>query len=696
MKKIFIVIFSILLIAGFFPDYSYAGKTVYPVDDFGLESGSIYDVLRLIPMVQVADDGTISIRGNTATQVMIDHRPASPGGDYQAVVQQLTIEMVKAVEVITTPSARYDAEAGGGIVNFVLTGESLEGRSGSVSAKAATGDKYNLDGSLGVHKGKWSGRLNLTGQQYRSEAVTNTYTETYYPDETIYTRQKIVNLPELYRVNANGSLDYDMDAAGTVQLAAELGTREIDIDTKIDSISTDEASNYSYTNRRRDEGASKRLELNYDRSLSGEDELEAKLSANASLYLSKTEDYRQQQKIFDDVTNSDLVRANLQMDYEKELARGRKFETGIRSYLRSTDMNYNRDVIEADGTVTPIQEDHFEFNEHVHAAYGQWNGEKGKYNLSFGLRAELSFTEGVQKLIDTSFDREYLHLFPSTQISQAGKNGRKLSFNYNRTIRRPAIFQMNPFVNDMNPNNIQLGNPDLKPALTDHLELKYEGQYQSPRHTGTDEDLRTHEWSVALLYKYRTDQIYRAALASPETEGVIENSYHNMNPGYDAGFELLYSVDLMDGWQLDIVPRYTWIYRDGTNIDADIESTTDLWQVRATADIELWKNARLTIDTIYISGYDSPQGNREAIGRTSFRLQQRLLDGKLTLTAALKDPFRQSRLHTHIRQPDFITDREFDPEANVFELTIRYDFGKIKMAPARTTDGIELLGPGDS
>lgn len=665
---------------------AHAGKNIYPVAEFGIESGTVYDILRRIPLVQVADDGTVSIRGSSSTQVTIDGRPASPGGDYQAVVQQLTIEMVKQVEVITTPSARYDSEADGGIVNIVLAGAPIEGTSGAVSTMAATGDKYSLNGSLGVRKGKWNGRLNLLGQQYKSRADTHTYTETYYADGTVHTRQNIVDRPEIRRLNANGALDYRIDAASTLQLLAALGTRQIEVDTKIDSISTDEASNYSYTNHRNDQGTANRLELNYDRLLSTVDDRDENLRVNASWYLSNTADLRRQQETYDDVTFSDRMNANLQVDYEKELAQGSKIETGVRSYLRNAGMDYNRDRMEDDGSVTPIQTDNFEFNEQVHAAYAQWQGSVKNSHVSLGLRSELSYTQGRRKLLGETFEKQYLHLFPSAHISHAVEDDHKLSFSYNRTIRRPAIFQINPFVNDMNPNNIQFGNPELKPALTDHFELKYEGQYQRPQGAETGTDGRTHKWYVALLYKQHQDQIYRAALPSVDAEGVIENSYHNMRSGYDAGVELLYSIDLLPWCRLDIIPRYSYIYRDGTNIDPDIESSTDRWQVRATANIELWQNARLMINTLYISGYDSPQGSQEATGLTNFRFQQLFRDHKLTVTAALKDPFGQSIVNSHIRQPDFISDREIDPETTIFELTIRYDFGQFKAAPADTPD----------
>lgn len=689
-KRIFILLIIHLLVA-FFAVNAHAGKSVYLMNEFGLESGTIYDILRLIPLVDVADDGTISIRGSSSTLVLMDGRPASPGGDYQPVMQQLTIEMVKQVEVMTTPSAKYDSEADGGVVNIVLTGAPLEGTSGAVSSMAATGDKYSLNGNVGVRKGKWSGRLNLLGQHYKSRAVTREYTETYYPDETVYTRQKIINSPELNRLNANGSLNYQADAASTIQLLAALGTREIENDTEIESTSTDEASNYSYTNRRKNEGTSNRLEFNYDRLLSGQDDRDANMSANASWYESKTADFREQQQIYDDVEYSDLTRANLQVDYEKELTQGSKIETGVRSYLRSTSMEYNRDRVDVDGNVTPIQEDNFEFKERVHAVYAQWHGAKKNNNLSIGLRSELSDTEGIRKLLDETFDNEYVHFFPSAHISHATDADHKVGFHYNRTIRRPAIFQINPFVNDTNPNSIRYGNLDLKPALTDNFELKYEGRYQSSQGAETQKDGRTHKYYVALLYKHRQDQIYRAALPSSDAEGVIENSYHNMKSGFDAGVELFYNVDLFDWCRLDVIPRYSYIYRDGTNIAPDIESDTDRWQVRATANIDLWQNAQLMINTNYISGYDSPQGKREATGLTNFRFQQLFLYNKLTLTAALKDPFNQLKTNNHIRQPDFISDKEFDPESPIFELTIRYDFGQFKTAPVDNSDETGIL-----
>lgn len=652
------------------------GTIVFHKTDFNVPSGNVYDVLEQIPQVEVSDEGTVSILGSGGAQVLIDNKEASPDGDYQSILEQLSVSMIERIEITTSPSAKNDAEAGGGVVNIVLAGDGLEGYNGNVSTRIATGEKYATNAGINYITGKWNIKVDALAQQYKTNTTNNIYSEHYLPEDTIATTQQIINDVLVRRINTSASVSYELNDYHKLRLATVLGARKVSIDNDITSESTEDDYNYAFINKKNNKGGNGRLTLDYTGLLSKEDSLEKEISANASYFVSDAQNHKNIQLEYNDVTHNDYLNANAQVDYMQELKNNSQFETGIRSYIRNTQMDYNRDSVSYEGSVTPITEDKFDFNENVYAGYLQLTSNLKNFDINVGLRTEYSQVEGIQVLLDESFRKKYWHFFPSIQFSRAIVENHKLTLNYSKSIKRPYIFQMNPFINDANPNNLQYGNPDLKPALTDKIELKYEGQKELNRFT-TPGKSYNHNWFFSINFNNTNDHIYRAALASEEQDGVIENSYYNLKKRYDLGLNGLYSTHLFAWWKLDFIPAFRHIYQDGTNINKDIESSTDFFQFRLNSNVDMWKGSRLIVSSFYRTAFNSPQGRVEEFGRTNFTLRQLLFNDKLTLTLLAKDPFGQTKIYRYIRQTDFIQDREFEFEASIFELSLRYNFGEL-------------------
>lgn len=661
------------------------GTLIYTAANFNLTTGNTYDLLNLIPQVEVADDGTISILGNGQAKVMIDNREASPGGNYQPILEQLSLDMIKHIKVITSPSASNDAEAGGGVVDIIMAGEGLEGYSATVVTKAGTGGKYNANAGINYMKGKWDFKLNALTSRYRSTNNNYIYTENYYPDDTILTTQHIDNILDISRLNTNISLGYSINDYHSLRLLADWGSRDILIDSDINSISTDASNTYTYLNRRHDDGKDMRYTLEHKALFNQKDEPKKELSTNISYYTALTSSIKDLQFVYDDVTNSDFNHLNAQVDYSQDFASQASLETGGRSYRRTSRMNYNRDSVH-DGEYTSILKDDFRFEENVHAGYAQYSNSLSDFNTSWGLRAEYSTVDGEQILESSSFHHRYLHWFPSVQVAKPIATDHKLTFNYNRSIQRPRNIQMNPFVNDMNPNNLQFGNPELRPALSNNIELKYEGSADF-----ADKDNQRHNWSLSLYLRSKRDHIYRTTLPSPDEQGVMHNTFYNLKEHHNIGIEALYSVNIFHWWQLDLTPRFSHIYNDGTNISPDILSTTQYLQVRLKSNITLWEGSRLLVSSFYRTAHDTPQGQQASFARSSFTLNQNLFKDKLTLTLTAKDPFNQAHYYTYVEQDDFIQDREFDFEGAVYEISLRFNLGAMQLSGKESATEERLL-----
>lgn len=670
-------LFTLALLLFVFAGVSAQEKTkdnIYSPSDYGLETGNVYDLLELIPQVSVSEEGTLSILGNGSAQVTINNRIVSAGGEYQATLEQLSLELVEYVEVISTPSAKHDAEAAGGIVNIMLEGDGLTGTSGNLNTKFKTENKYDLSAGVNTIKGKWNVKLDASAQQFYTQTKSQIHTKNYYLNDTIINFQELIHAPLFNRVNASLNIDYAISPFQNIVLNSTFGKTKLKVDTDITNQSHDENDDYSYTNRRNDKGNNNQVSLEYKNQLSKDKKLKRELSAMASYYVSETGRISDLQMLYQDITATDLFHANAQIDYLHELNSTQNLELGVRSFARDTRMDYNRDSIDEDEQIYPLLVDLFNYNEKVHGTYVQWNASFATTNINIGLRAEYSTSNGVQELAQTNLEKDYLHLFPSLKIMHPLNDKHKLIFNYNRNIHRPQIHQVNPFVNDANPNNIQYGNPDLDPALTDNFELKYQGDLELNK----NEKTLNHNWYFSLIWREKHDEIYRAALSSDEQSGVIENSFYNLQRGYDFAIEAFYGAQITVWWKLDLIPSFRYTHQDGRNINAEIIGESKVFSIKANSNMDFWKGSRFTVSSFYRGAHESVQGELGGFGRTTYSLRQLFLDKKLSLTLAVRDPFNSPVFNNDFIQDDFYQQRSFMLESPIYEISIRYNFGQFK------------------
>jgi len=664
------------------------GKNIYTSAQFKLETGNTYDLLELIPDVSATEEGTISIMGNGQAMVMIDDKVVSIDGDYQPVLQQLSLDMIKHIEVISTPSAKYDAEASGGIVNIVLSSNGMQGIGGNAALQLSTGNKMMGNAGINYKKNKWNLKFDALAQEYNTEVTKTIDMEQYNGADTIYTKQKLILDPNLKRINANISAEYAISSFQNVILSSKIGQRQLVMSSDINSESSIPDNSYAYTSYREDKGATTQTNLSYTNKFSKEESLKRELSIQSNYNYTDGGFFSNTQDFYDDNTNKAFWQANAQADYTHELSEISNFETGYRFYTRRTEMDYSRDSIGVSNDTSRVSEDIFAYLEQVNAVYLQWNSTLGQFDVNIGLRAELANTRGEQEITSNSFSNTYANLFPSAQLTFPLSDKNKINLKYNRSIVRPSIIQVNPFVNDQNPNNIKFGNPELAPTLIDNVELKYSGNFTI---TNGKEDELSHNYSLAVILRNRQDEIYKAALASSSIPNVVENSFYNLNQSRDFAIEAYYSAQLMKWIKIDVVPSYRYNYQDGTNIDAQIEGSSNIFQLKTNVNIDMWEGSQFIATHLYHSAYESAQGTRPSYRKTNLSVRQLFLEKKLTLTLAVKEPFNQGHYHNLLEHSDFVQDKSMYFEVPIFEINVRYNFGNYKASKQDAKQDPSLL-----
>ena len=528
-------------------------KKVFNVDkNIVSAGGTALDVMRNVPSVQVDIDGNVTLR-NASPQIYIEGRPTTLSLD------QIPADAIESVEVITNPSAKYDASGGNaGILNIVLKKNKKSGYNGNLRAGIDKRGAINGGGDLNVRQNK----VNITASaminqnKSRTSGTTDRLNLFEEPKTSIFQTNK--NRTSGGFMFGRLGLDYFMTNRTTLSIAGikvhgEFEPRET-ININTDSLfGTGTVSNYSErlsTGKREfnanglqmgikqlfpKEGEELTADLNY---FSGKNE-------GNSLYVtdyyansgSKTGDYQQQ--LLSSGTNKFLT---IQTDYVNTF-KNIKLETGLRAQLRklsNINDNYVFNSTSNQFELIPSATSNYKNNDNVYAAYVSLSGSKKDFGYKVGVRAESSKYDGTLLGSSTKFSNSYpVSLFPSLFLSQKLKNKQELQFSVTRRINRPNFFQLIPFIDYTDNLNITKGNPDLKPEFTQSFEMSYSKTF-----------VKNNTFLASVYYKKTTDLItrYQDKDINPVNgEEILVNTFINANSSKSYGAELT-SINYLAKW----------------------------------------------------------------------------------------------------------------------------------------------------
>ncbi len=474
------------------PQFSLQGeKKVFNVEqNLNTQGGTVTDVLRNMPGVLVDADGNVSVR-NAGPQILVDGRQTTLSLD------QIPADAVESLELITNPSAKYDAQAGaGGVLNVVLKKNRRQGYNGNVRAGADSRGGGNLGGDFNVRSGKINVSLSANGR--RNSMVTNTLTERldrYSTPNNLTTQDGTWN-SNGYHGFARLGLDYFISNRTTLSLGLSKSagrfepTEAIDISQKeIGVASPANAWAKRTTNSRRNydmTGASlslKRLFQQPGREFTLSLDYNQSHSSNYSNFRTDSFANADRQAAFRDVRqrtsgSGKSAFSTLQADYVHPFSETSKLEMGVKATLREMDNannNYFWNPATSDYVALPNPVSDYSSSDQVYAAYASFSGNIGKNTgYQIGLRGESSSYEGRLPQSGQTFKNDFpISLFPSVFLSQNLNDKDQLQLSYRRGINRPSFWQLLPFADYSDPLNIRQGNAGLKPEFIQTAELTY-------------------------------------------------------------------------------------------------------------------------------------------------------------------------------------------------------------------------------
>lgn len=652
-------------------------RTVYSTRDLPAASGgNAGDVLRNVPQLEVDADGKLTLRGQENIVVQINGRPAPLSGDALTnFLRQLPAGVIDRVEVIPNPSAKFDPDGMGGIVNIVLKANTDLGLSGGVTVGAATGDKYNASGNLGYQRGP----LTLFGSYgLNLDQRTNTgshWRENHRGDEPQNFFRQISDGENTFNSHLfNGTAEYRLSEKDVLSTSAMMTLRDGDVGfghtyTFLDA-NQDETERFAERNRVGLDFFSTDLALSYKRTmepqkheLSGEvrwndnhDEMSNRFSRFPTL-----DDTGTPTRLF--TTNQDSRNGTWtgQLDYTRSFG-STKLETGYKGTLREVENDYAT-LLEENGEPTPDGGDNsFVFDERVHAVYGLITQDFGKLDVQAGLRAERAETTFDLTTTDESFDNDYSSLFPSAAVTFQMDDSRQLRASYSKRIQRPDTRLLNPFPFSEDPFNRFLGNPFLKPEYTHSFELGYQ------------HSLPFGSLNVTPYYRRTEDAVRR--VRSVGEDNVATTTFLNLATAEQLGADVTGQLRLGEKLSGFVALSGYQTKSEGGEGAENVGVDAFGWNARASLTYKVNPRLDVQLFQMYRAPLEVEQGRISAFNITNLSVRQKLLGDKASLTVRLNDPFNTMRFQLESEDADHFqtTRRRFDSRG--LFVSFNYTFGQ--------------------
>ena len=661
--------------------------------DLAAKGGTAVDILNNVPSVAVDVEGNVSLRGSSSVRILIDGKPSGlvsfKGG---SGLQQLQGSAIERIEIITNPSARYEAEGMGGVINIILKKEQKEGLNGSFDLITGYPANFGLAANVNYRRKNLNFFVNYTAAYRNTPSRNRQYQELYRNDTTFLTRQSSTHRLNGQNNNARAGIDYFFNPknvlTGSYTWRLSKGKRFSEIEY-LDYLFT--TSNLQSTTRRtQDETETEpnsEYALTYKRSFAREGH---ELTADVR-YLDNWESSDQyfDQKTFgpdgrpsgvpdvlqrslNDETEKQIL---VQIDYIQPFGKDGKFEAGLRSSSRDMTNDFSVTERTATGGWRPLPglTNNFLYEEGIHALYGIIGNKTRKLSYQAGLRAEWTNVTTTLRQTNEVNPRDYANLFPSAHFTYNLPRQHALQVSYSRRVRRPQYNDLSPFMTFSDNRNFFSGNPDLNPEFTDAFELghiKYLGQ-------GT--------LTSSLYYRHTTGKIIR--IRRVDEQGFAITIPENLASENSYGAEFTGSFAPYKWWKIDGSLNFFRAIIDGNNLDATFKSDTYSWFARANSRFSFWKNADLQLRGNYEAPQLTPQGRRKAIATLDLAFSKDVLKNNGTLTLSVIDVFN-SRIYRSVTiGPNFLTETDSQGRLRQMNLTFNYRLRQAKKKEKAVGEG---------
>lgn len=652
-------------------------KRVFNVDENIVTQGaSATEVMQQIPGITVDADGGISLRGSSNLNVLIDGKPSALTGGRDAVLDQIPASAIEKIEIITNPSARYDADGGGGMINIVLKKNKKPGLNGSVNLNIGSREKYNASMFVNVSTTKWNLSLNYSYRNdYRYNRGINNRLN-LFDDNSFYLNTNSDNLSRNTNNVVRLSYDYQLTKTLSATIGTTLATQASTSNGSVfyNYLDADEVLYARSVRFNNQQNSGQNLDLNggFKKKFT---KLKADWTFDFNVSQNKNSDSANYRQYYDEgisvikpfqinlPRNKNTV-AVFQTDYVMTI-KSIKLESGLKytnrifnTDFKSNYRNSEDDVFQFDNGLS----NNFIYDEKVAAAYGIVSGTVKKWSYQTGLRAEQTYARSELITTNTNYPFNYFGLFPSAYLLYKFNDKSEIRAGYSRRINRPNPRQLNPFPEFNDPFNLMVGNPFLKPEYTNSSELSY--------------NFKNNNINIysSIYNRYTTGVTQR--LRSVNTDGVAITTFSNLNTNNTSGSELTIKYQPKKWVDLTVNGNIFYTRLNGTFNGVELKNENWNWNAKLISNFNTNKNASFQLSGSYVSPMVLAQGRSKPIYAFDLGFRKNITKYNLTLIANITDIFDTREFGMEVSGVNFISDNIRKRETRIITVGVTWRLGK--------------------
>jgi outer membrane receptor protein involved in Fe transport len=651
-------------------------------------AGDATDVLRKVPMVTVDMDGNPSLRGSRNVQVLIDGKPTGAGsGNIGDVLQSIPVGQIKSIEVITSPSAKYDADGSAGIINIITRKKVLEGITGSASGAIGTRQlignasitgkirrlTFDLNGGI---SNKWPRDIGITAYNYypsgdTSRASGNTI-NARYSNNSFMTLQYEPNEKNLFSSTFHSSgLGFDDKMKQQLENQYASGNHmsyDQTLNGKFESGGFD--WNADYLHRFKKKGEELDIAGQWSQNTSKQD------------YTSLYSAYFPGQQAYNHGKNNEYT---LQLDYTLPVNKTVTIDAGAKTVYRSIESSYTYYNIDSTGknTYDSLSSNVYNYKQQLWAAYMVLDWKLNNWNIQLGNRFEATYIsgQGENAQVDLKkFSNNYNTYVPGFKIMKKFENNSSVKFSYSKRIQRPSLQYLNPFQNTSDPMNYSLGKPNLAPENIQTYEVSYYHGFKAA------------DLSTSVYYKHTGNLIESITQAvpftttdrngNPSTRMVAVTNYDNIGVNNSFGVNVFGSLNFIRNlniraslnlytYQVDVDAEYKPYLNKGTFL---------LYDGFAGATYQFPKNIFMEANYSFQSRRRTFQGTTYNLNIFTIGAKKTLFKGNGSIGIYAMNIFQDDwHFDNNINTPKLVQYRDLATPFRSFNLKLSYKFGNMKM-----------------
>ena len=683
-------------------------KKIYNVGkDLTVRGGSVSDVLDNVPSVSVDIEGNVALRGNENVRILINGKPSGLVGlNSTDALRQLPADAIEKVEIITSPSARYDAEGTAGILNIILRRSKILGLNGAIIINTGYPDQLGASGNINFRTGNVN-IFNNSGYSYvknpGSFGVESEFFNTEYDQNGIL----IQDLPNTFRneyrtferlrngFNSNTGIEWYVDPttwlttaflvrksdnsnesfnrAQTLDLTGAVISESVRYDPETE---TDQTKQFSINFDKQFHGNSEHR-LTFDFQVENSSEDEGSIIYNDGIAAERVRTIEEQNRIL------------IQSDFTLPISENTRFEIGYNGRFSSNNTDFSLEFLEENAFVLDTDvSNNLNYKEDVNAIYTQY-GSKLKDTFSFllGLRMEATDVTIKQLSSNDYSNSNYIGLFPTINLGYEFSETQNLTIGYSRRISRPRSRYLNPFPSRSSAANIFQGNPNITPSYSNGVDVGYLNTFDKV--TLNTSFYYNHATDV---FTYVSEDTGEEVVINGESVPVIRRGPINLAEDDRLGFEITLTYRPLEKWNMNanfnlyrsaIKGNYNGLSYDSENLG---------WFVRLNNKYTLPGNIEWQTRLSYTGPRVDAVNRREGIFSSNMAFSKDLYNEKASISLNINDLLNTQRRNLESTTPTFYSNGYYRWRVRSISLSFTYRFNQRKKRPQQGKYGSNFSG----